>query len=55
MEAVQYLQGLFIDHLSGDGMFGPGDEEREISLRLVFHRFETEPLTVRHRLLLDQE
>jgi hypothetical protein len=55
MEAVQDLQGLFIDHLSGDGMFRPGDDEREVSLRLLLHRLETEPLTVRHRFLLDQE
>jgi len=53
MEAVEDLQCVFIDHLSGDGMFRPRDDEREVSLRLVFHHLETEPLTVRHRLLLD--
>jgi hypothetical protein len=37
MESVQDLQGLFIDHLSGDGMFRPGDDEREVFLRLLFH------------------
>jgi hypothetical protein len=54
VEAVQDLQGLFIDHLSGDGMFRPEDDEREVSLRLLFHRLETEPLPVHHRFLLDQ-
>jgi len=36
MEAVQNLQGLFIDHLSGDKVFRPGDNERVISLCFVF-------------------
>jgi hypothetical protein len=36
-------------------MFRPGDNEREVSLRLLLHRLETEPLTVRHRFLLDQD
>jgi len=36
MEAVQDLQGLFIDHLSGDKVFRPGDNERVISLCFVF-------------------
>ena len=55
MEAVENLQGLFIDHLSGDGMFRPGDDEREVSLRLLFHRLETETLAIRHRFLLDPD
>jgi hypothetical protein len=55
MEAVQDLQCLFIDHLSGDGMFRPGDNERDLSLRLLLHRHQTEPRTVHHRFLLDQE
>jgi hypothetical protein len=36
-------------------MFRPGDDEREVSLRLLFHRHQTEPQTVHHRFLLDQE